>query len=143
ECQNQRISAACARHGMARAAERRELGFESAHLGPQDELTMTQHARDRLVDRSPEASALRSNVDERNWHRIEAGALIHRDYRLRRQGRASADQPPRAGPAAAHTRYRAPFEAADGDFEARHPLLARHRRLLAVADRSDKCLQLG
>jgi hypothetical protein len=66
QCQNQRVSAACARHGMARAAERGELGFECAYLGPQDELAMAQHARDCLVDRSPQASALRSHVDERN-----------------------------------------------------------------------------
>jgi hypothetical protein len=39
---------------------------------------MSEHAGNRLVDRPPEAPPLCGNVDERNWHRIEAGALIHR-----------------------------------------------------------------
>jgi hypothetical protein len=62
---------------MTRAAERSELGFERAHLRSEDELAMAEHARDRVVDRPPEAPPLRGNVDERDGRGIEAGTLIH------------------------------------------------------------------
>src|SRR5207244_1042421 len=47
---------------------------------------------------------------------------------------------PQNSPAAAHARQGTMLEAADGDFEARHALLARHGWLPAVADRSDEGL---
>src|SRR5882672_11552392 len=62
---------------MTRAAERGELGFERAHLRPEDELAMAEHARDRVIDRSPEPPPLRGNVDERDRRGNEAGTLIH------------------------------------------------------------------
>ena len=98
--QHQRVGAARATHRMARAAERGQRGFESAHLGSENELAMAEHARDRLVDGSPEATALRGNVDERNRRGIEAGALIHRGHRIDRAGKADRRQPvSRRGPA--------------------------------------------
>jgi hypothetical protein len=62
---------------MTRPAERSKLGFERAHLRPEDELAMAKHARDRVVDRSPQSPPLRGNVDEWDRRGIEAGTFIH------------------------------------------------------------------
>src|SRR5262249_21240676 len=77
--QDQRIGSARARHHVPRAAELRELGFERADFGAQDELTMREHAGDRLVNREPQASPLRRNVNEWDRHGIKASSvLLHR-----------------------------------------------------------------
>src|SRR4029077_18978828 len=55
----------------------------------------------------------------------------------------SAGQPPRPGPATTRAGNRAALEAADGDLKTCHAFLAGHDGLPAVADRSDKGLQLG
>ena len=74
---SKRIGAAGAGDGVARAAERREVGFDRVHLGPEDELAMAEHARDRIVDRAAEPAALGGNVNERDWTVVHADLLIH------------------------------------------------------------------
>ena len=102
---------------------------------------MREHTGDRLVNRTPQASPLRRKVDEWDRNGIEASSvLVHRRTVIIGDVAVSTGQPPGTGPAAAHTRQGTMLEAADGDFEACHALLARHGWLLAVADRSDKGL---
>ncbi len=43
---------------------------------------MAEHARDRVVDRAPEAAALRRDVDERDRRVIEAGVLVHCGHKV-------------------------------------------------------------
>jgi hypothetical protein len=38
---------------------------------------VAEHARDRVIDRPPETTPLRGDVDERDRRGIKAGALIH------------------------------------------------------------------
>ncbi len=64
--QHQRIGAAGATDGMARAAECGELGLERAHFGTEHELTMREHARDRRIDRGAQPAPLGRDVDEGN-----------------------------------------------------------------------------
>ena len=75
--EKKRIGAARTGDRVARAAERRKLGFEGAHFRSLDELAMRQHASDRIVDGAAKTPALRRNVDERDRPLVEAGMLIH------------------------------------------------------------------
>ena len=64
---------------MTRAAEFREFGLERSHFRTENELAVTEHARDRDIDSVAEPAALRGHIDERNhgW----GGALIHTNSR--------------------------------------------------------------
>ena len=62
---------------MARAAERRELAFQRAHLGTEDELAMRQYARHGIVDGTAKPPALRGNIDERDRPFVDTGELIY------------------------------------------------------------------
>src|SRR5262245_41179317 len=68
---------------MFRAAERREVALELAHLRPVDELAVAHNARDRIVDARAEPAALRRDIDERKGS-LHARMLVHsrskRDY---------------------------------------------------------------
>ena len=75
--QHQRISAVRAAHNLLRAAERREVGLEHAHFGPENVLPMSQHARDRVVDGAAEAAALGGKIDEGDRRRSSLGVLVH------------------------------------------------------------------
>src|SRR3954463_6882290 len=48
---------------------------------------MAEPPRDRLVDRSPETTALRGNVNEWNRRGIEASVLIHGGHGIERAGK--------------------------------------------------------
>src|SRR6185295_6817576 len=74
--------------GVSRTAERREVGLGGAHLRPKDELAMTEHARDPVVDSVPEPPALRGEIDERDGCGIEAGRPIHYRHKLASAGPA-------------------------------------------------------
>jgi hypothetical protein len=65
QAEEERIGAARARYRMARAAKCRQRGFELAHLGTENELTMIDDAGDRRVDARPKPPALRGEIDER------------------------------------------------------------------------------
>ena len=81
--QHQRVGAAGAGDGMARAAEFRELGLERAHFRAEDELAMAEHARNRGIDGAAEPAALRGDVDERNHGRswVADSSLMSKQWR--------------------------------------------------------------
>src|SRR5262245_21927140 len=83
---------------MARAAKRREIGFDLMHLRPQDELAMAEHARDRIVDGLAKPATLGGHVNKRNWTVVHSDLLIH-EMAARRDVNRSPNAA-RAGPTA-------------------------------------------
>ena len=75
--EKQRVGPARTGDRMARAAERRKLRFQRAHLRSVNELAVREYARDRIIDGAAEAAALRGDIDERDRPLVEAGMLIH------------------------------------------------------------------
>jgi hypothetical protein len=78
---------------MLGAAEGGEFDLKCTHLGPQNELAMVENTGDRGIDRGTKTSALRTNVNKRNWRRI--GSKIHQT--VRDKATASISLQPRAG----------------------------------------------
>ena len=110
---------------MTRAAERRELGFERAHLRTKNELAVVEDLGDRGVDGRTQPAALRGHVNK--WDR-RIGAQIHR-MPVEEAGSSTDDD---AGTLALRRRHhgRARRQTARRDFKAGHRLLARHGRCI-------------
>ena len=71
----QRVGAAGAAHDMPGAAEIRESGLELGHFRAVDELAMSKHPSDGLVDGFAEPAALGADIDE--GHGFERHMLVH------------------------------------------------------------------
>ena len=84
--QQERIGAAGAADGVARAAECGEIPLEGLHLGAHDELAMCEHPRNGVINGATEAAALGGHVDEGNRGGIKAGVLVHQIHNFKKRG---------------------------------------------------------